>query len=169
MRRFLHPQERETTCAMAAVRTVLHKQFGLRISESALVALGNTPEVPILVHGSSTREIRKAVRGASKSFNTGKPWTLRTHTQGTMRSLVQALKRGRWPIVEVFDAGQMAYHAIVVLAIKDEVVQYFDPGERGKPVIKRLSKEKFLEMWYSPETGHRWWALINGGELKDVP
>ena len=163
MRQFLHPQERESTCAMAAIRTVLHKQFGLRISESALVALGNSPHEPILQHGSATTEIRRAVRGASRAFNTGTPWTLRTRTDGTIRKLIAALAGGRWPIVEV---NESQLHAIVVVEIRGDRVRFFDPGI-SKPTIRSMSRERFMQYWLRPSTTYRWWALINGGELKD--
>lgn len=167
MRRFLHAQERGSTCAMAAVRTVLHKQFGLRISESALVALATRPHAPILQYGSGTAEIRRAVRGASKAFNTAAPWTLRTFKSGSIRRLATAVKAGRWPIVEVFDVDAMSPHVWVVVDVRDDRVYYFDPGAMGRVMIRSLPKEAFMDAWWSPTISVRWWALINGGELRN--
>jgi hypothetical protein len=89
---FLHPQQRTTTCAMAAIRTVLHRQFGVQLAEAALVALGNRPDQPIVKHGSSTVEMRRAIRGASQAYNTAAPWTLRVRQHGTFRMLQSAIR-----------------------------------------------------------------------------
>jgi len=162
---FLHSQQRNCTCAVAAIRTVLHRQFGVRIAEAALVALGTEAADPILSGGTDTSAMRRIVRLASRGFNTGKRWTLRVRTQGTLRQLRYWTRRGRWPLVQVFLFDESQHHAVVVLQVEQDRVQYFDPdpGQGRKP--RWMSKEDFLAWWCSPITNQRWWAVINGGDL----
>lgn len=166
MEQFLHSQQRNTTCAMAALRTVLHRQFGVKISEAALVALGNDPKAPILKHGSSTGEMRRAVRGASKAFNTGVPWTLRTARYGTFRRLSWWLKHGRWPVVQVYLASENEHHAIVVTGLTATHVLYYDPNGLSRKV-RKMHRKKFFDWWFCPINNERWFAVVNGGDLKE--
>jgi ABC-type bacteriocin/lantibiotic exporter with double-glycine peptidase domain len=165
VKQFLHPQQRMTTCAMAAIRTVLHRQFGVQLAEAALVVLGNDPREPIVKHGSSTNEMRRAVRGASKALNLGPPWTLRVRTRGTFRMLSWAVKHGRWPIAQVFVASQNEYHAIVVTKVERERIQYYDPAYSRK--LRWMSRKRFHAWWTCPNTGQTWFSVINGGTLKE--
>lgn len=165
MQTFLHAQQRRTTCAVASIRTVLHRQFGLRIAEAALIALGTTPDAPIIREGSDTRAMRRMVRNASKAYNAGPPWTLRVRTKGTLRQLQYWLKRGRWPIVEVFVDDVNESHAIVVVGVSATRVRFFDPDPSAGKKLRSMNREDFLDWWSSPPNNPRWWSVVNGGDL----
>lgn len=162
---FLHSQQRSYTCAVAAIRTVLHRQFGVRIAEAALVALGRTPEDSIVDAGSDTHSMRRMVRAASKGFNEGPPWTLRVRKHGTYRQLSYWLKHGRWPIVQVYVPSHDLHHTVVVLEVTDTRVCYFDPDPSDGREPRWMSRDQFLEWWISPISGETWWSVINGGNL----
>lgn len=163
MKAYLHVQKRVNTCAVAAVRTVLHWQFDLRVAEEALVALGTRPPFPIVTTGSDTHDMRRMVQNASQAFNPGAPWTLRVRKQGTVAQLAYWVRRGRWPIVQVFVQEMLAYHAVVVVAVDRTRVQVFDPGVPKR--LRWIEKSAFLEWWLAPDTQQRWWSVINGGAL----
>lgn len=163
--RFLHTQQRVSTCGVAAIRTVLHYQFGVRVAEAALVALATRPTEPILREGSGTTEMRRMVRGASTAFNGKNPWTLRTHQRGTLGQLKAALRRGRLPIVKVYIPELEDYHVFVVLVVETGSVTYFDPDPLVKPNPSVVDTKAFLDRWRDPEDASTWWAIINGGEL----
>ena len=153
---------------MAAIRTVLHRQFGVQLSEAALVALGNDVSQPIVKHGSSALEMRRAVRGASRGYNKGPQWTLWTRTGGTFGMLRRALSEARWPIIQVYIVNQQEYHAIVVTGLTAERVQYYDPALEGRK-LRWMSRKRFRAWWTCPLYGDTWVAMINGGELKERP
>lgn len=165
--RFLHRQQRAATCAVACVRTVLHRQFGLRVSEAALVALGTTPDQPIVKTGSYTSHIRNMVRGVSAAYNAGAPWKLFVRTKGTFRHLQRALKRGRWPICQVYVHEVEEFHAVVVMDLTDARVLVFDPDPVMEPNPRWYDRAEFLAWWTAPTTGETWYALISGGVLKE--
>lgn len=160
--RCLHRQQRATTCAVAAVRTVLHYQFGVRVTESALIALATRPEAPILREGSGAQEIRRMVRGASQAFNPGPPWTLRVRRHGTLLQLENVLKRHRWPIVWVPRPDDMQDHVMVVLAVEPNRVLVFDPDPSDLNNPRWLSPDEFLHTTQDVT----WYAVINGGTLQ---
>lgn len=162
---YLHRQQRTSTCAVASIRTVLHWQFGVRVSESALVALGTDIRRPIVSHGSDVHDMRRMVREASTRFNEKAPWTLRVRTQGTLRQLAYWVKRGRWPIVQVFQDDSNEHHAIVVVAVERDRVQVFDPDPSHTKQLRWMDKDAFLAWWLSPVSNERWWSVVNGGEL----
>lgn len=162
---YLHSQQRNTTCAVAAIRSVLHRQFGVRVAEAALVALGTTPHEPIVRHGAATNDMRRIVRGASRAFNHGPPWTLRVRRQGTLRQLKYWVDQGRWPIVQVFVEETIEYHAVIVLEVEPDRVKLFDPDPTVGKKPRWMSKEQFLAWWKCPVSGERWWSVINGGDL----
>jgi ABC-type bacteriocin/lantibiotic exporter with double-glycine peptidase domain len=165
MQQFLHTQQRAATCAVAAIRTVLHRQFGVRVPEAALVALATSPDDPIVSTGSSTKQMRQMVRQASRAFNPNAPWTLRVHRRGTMRMLQSAVRRGRWPLVQVYLPDQQEHHIVVVLEVTPTHVKFFDPDPGHARTVRRKSHQQFLDWWTSPVDGI-WWAVINGGELR---
>jgi hypothetical protein len=169
MLNYLHSQQRSSTCAVAAIRTVLHWQFGVRVSESALVALGTNIQSPIIAHGSDTHDMRRMVREASNRFNTSDPWTLRVRKHGTVRQLAYWVRNGRWPIVQVYVKESAEHHAIVILDVDRERVCYFDPDPSSGKTEKWMPKDRFLEWWVSPVNGERWWSVINGGALVERP
>lgn len=165
MREFLHSQQQSATCAVAAVRTVLHRQFGVRVCEPALTALGTMFGSPIVRMGSDVHNMRRMVRLASQAYNGMRPWTLRVRRNGTLKALSYWVRRGRWPIVQVFVPEMMEHHAIVVIKVEADRVQYFDPDPSMSKRLRWMSKDKFLDWWLSPIDACRWWAVINGGEL----
>jgi len=168
MRHFLHRQQRNSTCAVAAIRTVLHWQFGVRVSESALVALGTDIRNPIVTHGSDVHDMRRMVRESSVRYNATKPWTLRVRRNGTLGQLRYWTRRGRWPIVQVFQHDSQEHHAVVVVHASTDQVCVFDPaGHRG--TLRWIGREDFMTWWVSPVTGECWWAVVNGGELLERP
>lgn len=162
---FLHSQQRNATCAVAALRTVLHWQFNVRVAEAALAALGTVVESPIVVHGSTTADIRRMVRNANRAFNAGPPWTLRVRRQGTTKQLAHWVRRGRWPLVQVYVHEAAEYHLVVVVEVTPEGVHYFDPDPVEGKGIHVLPKDQFLAWWECPLYGERWWAVVNGGQL----
>lgn len=168
MLRFLHRQQRNKTCAVACVRTVLHRQFGVQVPEAALVALGRRPTDPILTEGSDTQAIRRMVRNASAAYNQGPPWTLRVRSSGTFGQLKAALRRGRWPICQVYVSSEQCHHTVVVLGVTSTLVLVFDPDPSTEPNPRWMSRAAFQAWWTSPETGDTWYALVNGGVLKEA-
>lgn len=169
MRHFLHRQQRNSTCAVAAIRTVLHWQFGVRLSESALVALGTDIRRPIVSHGSDVHDMRRTVREASIRYNGKTPWTLRVRRRGTLGQLRYWTARGRWPIVQVFQEDSNEHHAVVVVHATGEQVCVFDPDPSEKGKLRWIERDAFLAWWLSPVTGERWWSVVNGGELVTRP
>jgi hypothetical protein len=162
---YLHRQQRNSTCAVASVRTVLHRQFGLRVSENALVALGNDPHEPIVRYGTDVHGMRRMVRKASEAFNKGPSWTLRVRKRGTLRALRYWVRRGRWPIIQVFVVEALEHHAVVVLDVKNDAVLVFDPDPSEDASPRWVPKATLLEWWVSPINDERWWAVINGGSI----
>jgi hypothetical protein len=128
--------------------------------------MGTRPELPIVKHGSSTVEMRRAVRGASQAYNAAAPWTLKVRQHGTFGMLQWALKHGRWPIVQVYVREVEAHHAVVVTAITPTKVQYYDPDQPGRK-LRWKSRKRFTEWWTCPIYGNTWFAVINGGVLKE--
>ena len=167
MIRFLHRQQRHATCAVACVRTVLHRQFGLRVSEAALVALGTTPEYPIVKTGSYTSHMRQMVRSVSSAYNSGAAWGLFVRTRGTLAMLRRALARGRWPICQVFVREVGEFHAVVIMDITAESVLVFDPDPTIEPNPRWYSRADFVAWWTAPKSGDTWYAVLSGGVLKE--
>lgn len=165
---YLHSQQRNATCAVASMRTILHRQFGLRIAEAALVALGRTASATILDEGTDTGQLRRMVRLANEAYNTGPPWTLRVRRHGTVRQLAYWVRRGRWPMVQVYVTDMDQHHAIVVLEVQADRVVYFDPDPTEGRLPKVMARDQFVQWWTSPVTGERWWAVVNGGTLTSV-
>ncbi len=168
MRHVLHVQQRPTTCAVAAVRTVLHHQFGLRMSEAALVALGTRPTKPIVTHGSTTTDMRRMVQGASTAYHAGVPWKLRTSRRGTFTKLLNELAAGRWPIVQVYLAEQDEYHAVVVTELTATQVRVFDPDYSLDHNLRWMPREAFHAWWTCPQSGDTWYAVIVGDRFEDT-
>lgn len=168
IRTYLHVQQRDATCAVASIRTVLHRQFGVRVAEAALVALGTSPEEPILREGTGTAQMRMIVKRASVAFNYGPPWTVWSRRRGTIRMLQTAVRRGRWPIVSIFLPEVLEHHALVVLEVTPERVVFFDPDPLYRRRTRTMPRAEFLEMWTDPLDGTRWMAVINGGLLTAV-
>lgn len=129
------------------------------------MALGTVLNDPIIKSGSSTADMRRIVRNASRAFNHGPAWTLRVRKHGTLRQLKYWVKQGRWPIVQVFVPESMEFHAVVVLEVEPDRVRVFDPDPSFPKQLSWISADRFLEWWASPTDGKRWWSVINGGDL----
>lgn len=168
LRPFLHVQQRDATCAVASIRTVLHRQFGLRVAEAALVALGTSPDSPIIREGTETVQMRTIVKRASAAFNHGPPWTVVSRRHGTLRMLQAAVRRGRWPIVIIYLADCHRHHALVVLDVTEERVVFFDPDPHYKRRPRSLTRTEFLDLWNDPLDGTTWMAVINGGTVTEL-
>lgn len=168
-RRFFHVQQRDATCAVAAIRTVLHRQFNARIAEAALVALGTTPDMPILREGTATTQIRTIVKRASAAFNGQTPWTLWSRRRGTFKMLQAAIRRGRWPIAIIYLAEYHELHAVVVLEVTPDKVVFFDPDPQYNRRPRTLSRAAFWDLWTDiSDGGETWMGVINGGVLVEV-
>jgi ABC-type bacteriocin/lantibiotic exporter with double-glycine peptidase domain len=166
MSNVLHRQQRTSTCAVAAIRTVLHHQFGVRISESALAVLGSTPAEPVVRDGSSTAAMRRMLRGASAALNPGEPWRLRVRSKAAWRHVSLTLGRGRWPIAGVYVADQDEYHAVVLIDLDDKRVRVFDPDPRVGTNLRWVSRAEFEKQWREPKHGDTWLAVVTGGVLR---
>lgn len=165
LRRFLHLQQRDATCAIASIRTVLHRQFNVRVAEAALVALGTSPQEPILREGTGLLQMRTVVKRASTAFNHGPAWTVWTRRHGTISMLQAAIRRGRWPIILTYLQDCHAYHAQVVLEVTADKVKVFDPDPEYKRRPRVFNRAEFMDQWRDPQDGCTWMAVINGGTL----
>lgn len=156
----LHKQERENTCAVAALRTVLDVQLGVKVSESILAAHGTDARNPILEFGSSVTHLRRMLAGVNRTHNHKKTaWRLKIKRDGELKDLVREIVAGRSPMVRVFEPTDIAdYHMVVVLAITDERVRIFDPGDDKSP--SWLSALEFVAWWGGDEDSS-WYAVVN--------
>jgi hypothetical protein len=165
---YLHFQQRTSTCAVASVRSVLHWQFNVRLSESALVALGTTAEEPLVRTGSFTHHLRRMIQGASRGYNTSsKPWRLRVRAQGTWNDLALWANQGRLPIVQVHTEGSdTEAHAVVVLSVEGNQALVFDPAGSWKTQPSYWTRRDFEHWWYVEHLKQRWFAVVTGGRLQ---
>lgn len=160
MRTRLHKQARKNTCGPAALRTVLDLQLGINVSEEALEAHGTDAETPILKHGSGTAQIRAMVRGVNRTHNTGRPWRFRVHASATVADLATELAAGRYPIVRMYEPNDAAeYHFIVVLAVTDTHVTFFDPDPISRHGPTQLSIDAF-DLWWCGDGETSWYGVI---------
>lgn len=166
MRHVLHLQQRSTTCAVASIRTVLHHQFGLRVSEAALVVLGTHARKPLVTHGSNTSDMRRMVQGASKAYHVGTPWKLRTSRNGTISKLTKELAAGRWPIVQVYHSELQEYHAVVVTELTETHVRVFDPDYSRTTNLRWMTRDAFEAWWICPATHDTWYAVVIGDRFE---
>jgi hypothetical protein len=162
MRTRLHRQARKNTCMVAAVRTVLDVQLGIKVAEVAIEAHATTAQDPIQKYGSCTAHLRAMVRGVSRTHNlTGKTWRVRVRRVGDLDALARELAAGRIPIVQFFIPGSTSnYHAIVVLGVTEDKVKIFDPWPSGPIREEWLSYFEFLYNW-GLDGKTRWYAVVN--------
>jgi hypothetical protein len=162
MRTRLHKQARKNTCMVAALRTVLDVQLGVKVAEVAIEAHATTALEPIQKYGSGTADLRAMVRGVSRTHNTAKkPWRVRVRRLGDLDALSRELAAGRIPIVQFFVPGSTSnYHAIVVLAITEDKVKIFDPWPKRPAHEEWLSYYEFLNEW-GLDGKTRWYAVVN--------
>ena len=164
MPRTYYKQEKVNTCVVAAVRTVLALQFGVRIKEPALEALGQSAEFPIAKHGASTGDMRQMVKGASRAYNVGKPWTVRVVADGNLSELRSLTCRGKAVICRVNcdPDGFVPYHVVVVLKLSKYRIRLFDPADPNA-TPKNMTYEAFVPWWTGALDGKKWYATIGGG------
>lgn len=161
-RRRYYVQEQQNTCAVAALRTVLALQFGVTVeSEQVLEVLGTYAHDAIRVNGTDTGKLRDMVKGASRAFHDGRPWTLKVRHRASVRELVRELRRGRRPLLRIWERVPDAdYHMIVLLACEPARVLVWNPDTScTRPVWKSL--EWFMESWTDPHDAARWYAVVN--------
>lgn len=157
------PQEKENTCAVASLRTVLANQFDVVVEETALEALGTDAHEPIESVGADNGDIRRMVAGASFAFNKGKRWRLTIRRRGTVKDLQRQLKRGRYPMLTVRSTDKDApelLHMVVCLQAEVGRVRIYNPNNQH-PYWMEMSK--FLK-WWTQDNMDREYAVISGGE-----
>ena len=137
----LFRQERENTCAVAAIRTVLGSQFGVQVSEAVLRFTADSAAKPIVKNGTDSAQMRKMVQAANTAMNTGPRWVLRTSRRGTFAALVRELNAGWMPMLEVIrkDGDWLVPHCVVALEHELEGIRYWDP-ETGRRCWKERSE-----------------------------
>lgn len=155
MRLRCYPQRGVNTCAVAAVRTVLASQFGVRISEEVLLAFGTNPSWPIRREGTTPTQLRRMVRLASDAFNPGRRWRVRWHRKGTVEALARECAAGRYPLVRV-RVTPTDLHMVVVLAVKAGQLRVFDPAERAP----RWHTEAAFVEWWRDGAECTWYACV---------
>jgi hypothetical protein len=157
----LHKQERQNTCAVAALRTALDVQLGVKISESVLEAHGTDANEPILKFGSSATHLRRMLAGVNRTHNKKKrAWRFKIKANGDLRDLKRELVAGRAPVVRVYEPNDVAdYHMIVVLAVTDERVKVFDPAD-DTSTSRWMSAVEFVAWWHGDERSS-WYAVVN--------
>lgn len=139
----LYQQEHRNTCAVAALRSVLASQFGVRLPERVLEAFGTTAHAPIRAEGAAAGQLRRMLDEANRAFNTGPRWVMRFRSRGTLPELQRHCRDGRFPLVRgVNDDGQR--HFCLVLHVRDGRVRLFDPSYR-------------LPYWLPARAFRRWW------------
>lgn len=162
MRTRLHKQARLNTCAVAALRTVLDVQLGIKVPEAALEAHGTSVEFPIQRMGSGTTELRAMVKGVNRTHNDSrKPWRFRCALRGSLDDLSRELQAGRVPMTRMAEQTDYAdYHMIVVLAIADGRVKIFDPNPACPHTPTWLTDEAFIT-WWTGDGETSWYAVLN--------
>jgi hypothetical protein len=68
--------------------------------------------------------------------------------------------------VQVYVQEVEEYHAIVVTAVTATKVQYYDPAESGRK-LRWMGRKRFLAWWTCPVYSNTWFAIVNGGALKE--
>jgi len=164
-RRCYYMQEQQNTCAVAALRTVLALQFGVRVeSEQVLEVLGTNAHDPIRANGTDTLKLRDMIKGASFAFNKGPEWTLKVRYRGTVAQLKAELRRGRFPMVRIYErVANAEYHMVVVLAITGDRVCLWNPDtSTTRPVWRSL--RWFLSVWKDILDDATWYGVVNGND-----
>lgn len=151
------PQERECTCAVAALRSVLASQFGVVVPEYALRFAGDRAALPIVRYGSGPIDIRRMLSVADRARNTGPRWKLRARWRGTIAQLARELRAGRFPMAAVARVDGM--HMVVVNGYEPGRVRYYDPAT-GRSRWRGAAQ--FRREWLDEEA-RTWYAVITGG------
>lgn len=153
------PQERRRTCAVAALRSALASQFGVRVREDVLRFAGTTANLPILREGADTSDLRRMLDVANRALNIGTPWRLRVFRQGTVRDLAREVRAGRLPLAAVRRPGTL--HMVLVHGYRPGKVRYFDP-DTGRS--RWVGSGAFRRQWLDEE-GRTWYAIVTGGDV----
>lgn len=164
-RRRYYMQEQQNTCGVASLRTVLALQFGVTVeSEQVLEVLGTNAHDPIRTNGTDTLKLRDMIKGASFAFNKGREWTLKVRLLGTMAQLKAELRRGRNPLVRIYErVANPDYHMIVVLAFDGDRVRLWNPDTSSKRPVWR-SARWFLSVWRDPHNDATWYGVVNAND-----
>lgn len=156
-----YPQERQSTCVVASLRSVLASQFGVHVREDVLRFAGDLAEDPIVHRGTDTADMRRMLVVADRALNVGPSWRLRSHRYGTVMDLAHEVRAGRYPIVGVVQADGL-HHAVVVCGYRPGRVRYFDPAD-GKH--RWCGSGAFRRWWLDDVGGVTWYAVVTGGSL----
>jgi hypothetical protein len=149
-----YAQRHNNTCAVAAVRLVLARQFGVQVSEVVLEAFGTDAHEPIRKHGTDQAQMREIVRLASRAFNTGARWTIVFRRFGKLKDLVRHLNESRFPILRVPKGDDL--HAIVVISRTPEGFDVFDPADGRVAVYTPRALRALWKDW----GGLTWYAVV---------
>lgn len=160
----LHTQERLNTCGVAALRTVLDLQLGLRIPEQALEAHATTAELPIVKFGTRTSEWRRMVDGVNRTHNPARHgrarWRFRVHALASLEDLARELAHGRFPILRLYSPNPAAdYHAVVCLAVQPDGVLLFDPSPTTPRAPELWDPVRFWDAWFGDGVS-RWYGVV---------
>lgn len=163
-RKLYFRQEKENTCAVACLRTVLQLQFGIAVKEELLEYGGTSAtDHPIAKFGTGTVELRRMLMTADRALNERRPWRLRVRAKGTVEELVLELARDRKPMLRMHEPENgVGYHFVVLLAITADRVKLFDP-DAGSEDPLWMSHEEFVR-WWTDADGATWYAVVNGGD-----
>jgi hypothetical protein len=149
------PQERERTCMVAALRSVLATQFDVHVREDVLRFAGDDALEPIVRVGSGTHQLRLMVEVADRAVNIGPRWKLKVRTKASIRDIAREVRAGRYPIASVLLAPGKMEHCVVVCGYEPGRVSYFDPAD-GK--TRTLKSGQFRAIWNIEDT--RWLASV---------
>lgn len=162
MSELFFPQQREMTCAVAALRSVLATQFDVRIREDVLRFAGDDVAEPIVRLGTDTTQLRRMLAAANRAVNTGPRWRLRVWRHGTIADVAREIRAGRYPLASVRRGALGAttpLHMIVLCGYRPGRVRYFDPYD-GK--TRWVGAGLFRREWRDEE-GVTWLAAVTGG------
>lgn len=153
-------QERERTCVVASLRSVLATQFGVVIPEAVLRFAGDDAREPILKTGAHTREMRLMLAVANRAANAGPRWRLRISRHATVADIAREIRAGRYPLVHVYGGGQTDLsHMIVLCGYKPGYVRFFDPYDGRR---RWIGSGAFRRMWLEPTYGETWLGVVSG-------
>lgn len=149
-------QSHDYTCAVAALRTVLANQCGVRVSEAVLEAFGTEAAWPIRERGASALQIRRMLSECNRAYNTGPPWRMHFRSKGRVADLARHLRAGRLPMARVQQPdGDL--HMVVVLRVTAKRVQLFDPSFATP---RWMSRTRFQD-WWCDFGGLTWYAVVS--------
>ncbi|HVE25411.1 MAG TPA: hypothetical protein VNC22_08410 [Sporichthya sp.] len=160
MAKTFFPQQRQLTCVVAALRSVLATQFGVAIREDLLRFAGDDAQAPIVKFGAGTGQIRQMLDVANRAANTGPRWRLRVRQRATVADLAREVRDGRVPMAHIAIADRDDIrHMVVVCGYRPGRVRYFDPATGRR---RWVGAGAFRAVWLDP-TGATWLAVVTDG------